>query len=51
MLYDSLVDIAATAAEALGKAGPGPTGLALTRFRQLDARVVAIMDRIKTILS
>jgi hypothetical protein len=49
-LYDELPDAVAAAGEALGRAGRAPTGLALERFRELDARVGAIADRIKTIL-
>jgi hypothetical protein len=49
-LYDELPDAVEAAAEALGSAGPAPTGLKLERFRELDARVVAITDRVKAIL-
>jgi hypothetical protein len=49
-LYDELPDVVEAAAEALGGAGPAPTGLKLERFRELDARLVAITDRIKAIL-
>jgi hypothetical protein len=49
-LYEELPDAVDAAGEALGSAGAAPTGLALERFRELDARVVAITDRIKAIL-
>jgi hypothetical protein len=50
-LYAELPNAAAAAREAL-KPGSGPlTGDALQRFREIDARVVEIIDRIKAILS
>jgi hypothetical protein len=49
-LYDELPDASAAAAEALGSTGAVPTGMALQRFRELDARVMEIVDRIKQIL-
>jgi hypothetical protein len=49
-LYSELPDASAAAAEALGHAGPAPTGLALERFRELDGRVLAIIERIRAIL-
>jgi hypothetical protein len=50
-LYAELPDATAAAAEALGTTGAVPTGMALQRFRELDARVVEIVERIQTILS
>ena len=47
-LYAELPEVSTAAAEALGVGGL--TGLALTRFRELDARVAAIARRIKAIL-
>jgi hypothetical protein len=49
-LYSELPDASAAAAEALGNTGAAPTGLALERFRELDGRVLAIIDRIRAIL-
>jgi hypothetical protein len=49
-LYAELPDASAAAAEALGNSGAAPTGLALERFRELDGRVLTIIDRIKAIL-
>jgi hypothetical protein len=47
-LYDDLEEASTAAAEALSTRGLA--GLALTRFRELNARVVAIVDRIDAIL-
>jgi len=38
------------AAEALGTTGAVPTGMALQRFRELDARVVDLIEHIQQIL-
>ena len=49
-LYAELPDASEAAAEALGNTGAPPTGLALERFRELDGRVLAIIERIRAIL-
>jgi hypothetical protein len=49
-LYDRLPNASSAAAEALRSAGAAPTSAALQRFRELDAYVGTIVDRIKEIL-
>jgi hypothetical protein len=49
-LYDKLANASAAAGEVLGRASGVPTGAALQRFRELDAYIETIMDRIKEIL-
>jgi hypothetical protein len=49
-LYDHLPTASLEAAEALRSAGRTPTDAALQRFRELDAYVRTIIDRIKEIL-
>jgi len=50
-LYSELPDASAAAAEALGGAGAVvPAGMSLQRFRELDARVVELIERIQAIL-
>ncbi|HWW20549.1 MAG TPA: hypothetical protein VNZ06_07070 [Steroidobacteraceae bacterium] len=49
-LYSELQAATAAAAEALGKTGPMPAGMPLQRFREIDSRVAALVDRIRVIL-
>jgi hypothetical protein len=50
-LYGQLPNAAFAAREALRNAGDPLIGVAFERFRELDARVVRIIDRIKQILA
>jgi hypothetical protein len=49
-LYAELPNAAAAARQALKAAGDPVTGAALQHFREVDARLAAIIDQIKTIL-
>ena len=49
-LYDELPDTATAAAEALGGAGPVPSGMTLQRFFEHNARVLEMVERIREIL-
>lgn len=49
-LYDELPDTASAAAEALGGADPVPSGMALQRFLEHNARVLEMVARIREIL-
>jgi len=49
-LYDELPDTASAAAEALGGTGPVPSGMALQRFLEHNARVLEMVARIREIL-
>jgi hypothetical protein len=49
-LYEELPDTTTAAAEALGGAGPVPSGMALQRFFEHNARVLEMVARIREIL-
>ena len=49
-LYSDLQDATTAASEALGTTGAAPSGMALKRFRELDTRVVEILERIRETL-
>jgi hypothetical protein len=49
-LYSDLQDAATAASEALGTTGAAPSGMALQRFRELDARVLELVERIRETL-
>jgi hypothetical protein len=49
-LYDRLPNASSAAAEALRNTGGVPTAAAFQRFRELDAYVDTIVDRIREIL-
>jgi thioesterase domain-containing protein len=46
-LYSELQNATVAAAEALGTPAAAPSGMALQRFRELDARVVELVERIR----
>jgi hypothetical protein len=49
-LYEELPDATTAAAEALGNAGPVPSGMSLQRFFEHNARVLEMVVRIREIL-
>jgi hypothetical protein len=49
-LYDRLPSASSAAAQALRSAGSAPEAAAFQRFRELDAYVETIVDRIREIL-
>jgi hypothetical protein len=49
-LYDELPDTTTAAAEALGSAGPAPSGMSLQRFLEHNARVLEMVARVREIL-
>ena len=49
-LYSDLQDATTAASEALGTTGAAPSGMALQRFRELDARVLELVERIRETL-
>jgi hypothetical protein len=49
-LFDHLADTCDAASQALGSAGPPPTGSEFQRVKELNARVDAMVARIKAIL-
>jgi hypothetical protein len=46
-LYSELQDATRATAESLGTTGAPPSGMALERFLELDARVFEIIERIR----